>query len=64
MYMLINLSATQQFRSFFISVSSLLGNELKLAQTAQIDQLFKLLNLACVYSDVLCWSTRVLISKM
>ena len=49
----------------FIAASSFVLNhkELEIAQTVQINQLFQLLNLICVYGDVFCGLTRMLVSK-
>ena len=50
---------------FLIVASSILMDckELKLVQTAQINNLFQLLKLLCVHSDVFHGLTRTLMSK-
>ena len=51
MFELINVFATQQFRSLLIVYISFVIDcnwELKLAQTARINQLLQLLNLMCI----------------
>ena len=53
MFELINVFATQQFRSLLIVYISFVIDcnwELKLAQTARINQLLQLLNLMCIYT--------------
>ena len=62
MYDLINGFATPQFRSFKLLLFPFVIDykELKLAQSAQIDQLFQLLNLIitnylCIRQRPLCW---------
>ena len=49
----------------FIAASSFVLNhkELEIAQTVQINQLFQLLNLICVYGDVFYGLTRMLVKK-
>ena len=49
----------------FIAASSFVLNhkELELAQTVQINQLFQLLNLICVYGDFFYGLTRMLVKK-
>ena len=67
MFELINVFATQQFRSFWLPICPLLliaTGELKLAQTARINQLLQLLNLICVYGDVFYGLTRMLMTKL
>ena len=45
--------------SFYIACK-----ELKLAQIAQINQAFQLLNSICAYGDLFCGFTRMLMSKL
>lgn len=49
----------------FIAASSFVLNhkELEIAQTVQINQLFQVLNLICVYGDVFYGLTRMLVKK-
>ena len=49
----------------FIAASAFVLNhkELEIAQTVQINQLFQLLNLICVYGDVFYGLTRMLVKK-
>ena len=49
----------------FIAASSFVLNhkELEIAQTVQINQLFQLLNLICVYGDVFYGLTSMLVKK-
>ena len=65
-YELINVFVTQQFRSFRWLVFPLLllaSKKVKIAQIAQINQLFHLLNLICAYGDAFYGLTHMLMSK-
>ena len=65
MFELINVFATKQFGSFWLPIFPLLidCNELKIAQTAQINQLFQLLSLIFTYGDVTYGLTYMLLSE-
>jgi len=59
-----NVFATKQFGSFWFHISFVVDwNELKIAQTAQISQLFQLLSPILTYGDFTYGLTYMLMSK-
>ena len=66
MYGLINVFATQQFRSFWLGLLFPFFfncKGLKIEQIAQINQLFQILNSICAFGDAFYGLTRILMSK-
>ena len=60
----VNVFAIQQFSSFLVDISlDIACKDVKVVQIAQVEQLFQVWNLICMYNELFKGQTRVLMTQ-